>query len=104
MGMRTRLAGLAIACWLVGAICAGAVGYLYVQSLQSLVAKSHNPLVCVFRKYVDQSRARSDFVSKHDKDPQRRATAAQAVKSADEVLANLITLPPSRGCLHVLKP
>lgn len=85
-------------------MCVGGLGYFAFQSSKHQVENAHNPLVCIFRKYVKQSRARSEFVSKHGPTAQGRATAAQAVTSADEVLLNLITIPPSRGCDRVLKP
>lgn len=71
---------------------------------QDEIAAAHNPLVCVTRQYISASRARSDFIAKHDKDATRRAAARQAVASADVFLSALITIPRGVNCRHVLKP
>lgn len=98
-----RIIGVAVMIWLVLTMLTAGGAYYLVGRSQQLVENAHNPLVCVTRSYIEASRARSDFIAKHDPSNTRRAAARQAVASADTFLAALITLPRDYDCRRLLK-
>ena len=62
-----------------------------------------NAIVCVTRPYIASQRARNLFTATHDQSATHRATAWQAVFSADTFLSGLLTSPAHFNCAPLLK-
>lgn len=75
------------------------VSYLIQSGTNGHTDDRVNAMVCVTRPYIEASRARSLFVLNNPKETKsRKASAAQAVDSADQFLAGLITTPRHFDC------
>lgn len=99
--------GVVTLVWIVSSLCVGA-GSWYISQAQSEhrtteirreVRQSINPLVCLFRGLVIPARARSLQTEQDRKQTQAaQLRAANAVRTDDRILRNLITAPPTFDC------
>lgn len=95
--MRQWISGLAV--WLIAVTVAGGFYLFSVGHANREVVNAHNPLVCTFRKYLVQSRARAVQAAKDQTtSAASRKRARAAVVSTDDILRNLITIPRSYHC------
>lgn len=94
-----KVVGIGVACWLVGVICAGAVGYLYVQVSSQGIREAINASVCGFRALAEPQLATFKQAAK-DKtlsDSARKRNDAR-IKSTEAFLRTQVTVPRNYRC------
>lgn len=96
---RMHLVVSGIAVWLIAITVAGGFYLFSVDHSRDELVRAHNPLVCTLRHYVAESRARA-VQAAGDKatSESTRQRAEAAIKSSDDFLDHLITIPGDYQC------